>query len=447
MKKKLFYIALLFLSLPGFAQAIVCTQATVQSAINSATPGDTISIDAGSCSWSGLSIAKPVTLQGAGIGSTNITLTGNNTITKQAGGKIVIDGFSFSKSGGGNSSKGWTIDGSWSAEPVIISNSRHDISVTGLYKLEVIGGVIFSDCSFYGLWDDSFIQPKLTGDTESWTTNSTMGTDDTDGKQNIYVEGCYFYGGTNQGVDADDAARIVFRYNTLDYSSFNSHGLGTSQTGVRHWEVYNNRFYNDTAGGWTGSSDIDDISNQNWAIWIRGGTGVITGNVIDDIANSYWGYAKAEVKFDIRAQQDNSGAAYGTTSPPVAKYSSGQGNYPRERQLGQSWNEALSNSYGIDGGNGDYITDPIYIWSNSGDGTTDGVPNDIGEGSWGDQTGYFNEDRDYYLGTAKSGWTASTCPNPNVGTGTCSGTGSTAYEVTGEPAAVPANAIQGVTIN
>ena len=214
---------------------------------------------------------------------------------------------------------------------------------------------------------------------------------------------------------------------------FNSHGLASSETGQRHWEIYNNRFHNVSAGGWTGSLEITDISNQNCAIWIRGGTGIITANDIDNIANSTWGTTKPEVIFDIRAQQDNYGASYGWFTDGRAKYSAGQGDYPRQHQLGQGWSLSLTNSVGINDGVGDYFTDPIYIWDNTGDGTSNGVPIGIGQGSWGSQTGYFNEDRDYYLGTARPGWTAYTCPHPLIGTGTCSGTGATAYTITGEP--------------
>jgi hypothetical protein len=394
--------------------AASCSQANVETQISASVDGDTIEVPDGTCSWSGMSITKAVHLKG--ISSPTITLTGNNSITKDSGGYVGVSGFAFSKTSGGNESYGWTLTGSWkSAEPIIFFDNTFTTSGSGLFKIDTPGGVIIAGNTFTAAWDDSNIKAKHTGDGQgSWISNSTMGTADTNGEWNIYVEGNTIYGGANQWIDCDDAARCVYRYNEASYSSFNSHGLDTSEDGVRHFEVYENQFWNDTAGGWTGGSGGSDISNQNWAIWIRGGTGVIFNNEIDDIANSFWGYGKSEAKFDIRAQQDNSGTSYGTVAPPTAKYSAGQGDYPRELQLGQSWDEALTNAVGINGGSGDYITDPIYVWGNTGDGASGGSFLDWANGgSWGSQTGFFVSERDYYFGsTAKPGYTAYTYPHP-----------------------------------
>jgi hypothetical protein len=59
-----------------------CSLADVQSAVNSASPGDIVSLPAGSSKWSGsLKIEKTnITLQGSGIGSTIIT-AGSKAIT------------------------------------------------------------------------------------------------------------------------------------------------------------------------------------------------------------------------------------------------------------------------------------------------------------------------------------------------------------------------------
>lgn len=316
-------------------QAASCSASAVQSAINSASAGDIVTIPAGNCSWSGLNINKAVHVQGAGVGKTVITLSGNNSISKQSNGIVRVTGFTFTKSGGGNESKGITISGSWkNAEPVIIENNEFTISNTGLFALTTVGGVIIANNSFTGEWDDSFIQPKMHSDTESWSTADTMGMKDSTGKLNHYIEDNTFYGGTNQGIDADDGTRVVYRNNELTYSSFNTHGWATSSVGVRHFEVYNNTFRN--PGG------SNQIANQNWAIWIRGGTGVVFNNRIDDIAGSYWGN-KSEVKLTIRGAEDYR---------PQGSCSNTK--YPVPRQLGQSHNGSS------------YITDPIYFWGNTG---------------------------------------------------------------------------------
>lgn len=361
--------------------AVSCSQANVSSAISSAAVGDTIQVPAGSCSWSGLSISKAIYLKGAGAGQTNITLTGDNKITKQSNGIIRVSNFSFSKNGGGNESKGITIGGSWkNAEPVIIQDNSFIISNSGLMKLAVAGGVIIANNLFNGGWDDSFIQPKDDGDSEnSWGTVDTMGVRDTTGRLNHYIENNTFYGGTNQGIDCDDSTRCVYRYNTLTYSSFNTHGYDTSPKGIRHFEVYNNNFIHNG-----GSSQI---ANQSWAIWIRGGTGVIYNNQIANIAGSYWGN-KSEIILSIRSAED--------VRP---QGSCANVKYPVPRQLGQSYDGTK------------YYTDPIYIWGNTGtvaisDGWNWGNPCGL---TWG---AFFQWGRDGVNGSAKPSYTAYSYPHP-----------------------------------
>ncbi len=365
----------------GTVSASSCSQANVSSAISSATSGDTVQVPAGTCSWSGLSINKAVHLKGAGTDLTKITLTGENSVTKQASGIIRISGFDFTKTGGGNQSKGWTIGGSWkNAEPVIFQNNNFTISNTGLFLLRVAGGVVIANSVFTGGWDDSFIQPKDSLDSSgSWKAADTMGDKDTTGKLNIYVENNTFYGGTNQGIDCDDSSRCVYRYNTLTYSSFNSHGMDSSPQGVRHFEVYNNTFIH--KGGTT------QIANQNWAIWIRGGTGVIFNNHVADMAGSYWGNKK-EAILSIRGAEDD--RPQGTCS---------QVKYPVPRQLGQNYDGSK------------YFTDPIYFWGNTGT-----VAMEAGW-TWGNPCGFnfstfFQWGRDGVNGTEKPGYTPYIYPHP-----------------------------------
>jgi len=327
-----------------------------------------------------MTIAKAITLVGAGTNSTVITLTGNNTITKDAGGVTRITGFHFQKDGGGNSSKGFIVDGSWqSAKPVIFQTNSFTISATGLFLLDVPGGVIFSHCRFVGGWDDSFLQLKASAGQNSWTTADPFGSRDTNGELNHYIEACDFYGGTNQGIDADENTRVVYRYNTLMYSSFNTHGYDTSPASVRHFEVYENEFNHDGGSG--------DIANQNWAIWIRGGTGFIFNNYIANMAGGTWG-DKPELKLSIRGAEDN--------RPQGA---CGNVSYPVPQQLGQSHNGTS------------YTTDPIRWYGNTG---TLSVEADW---NWDNPCGFdfstfWQQNRDYVIGTAKSGYVAYEYPHP-----------------------------------
>lgn len=367
--------------------AASCSQSDVASAIAAAPVGGTVNVPAGNCTWSGMSISKPVRLQGAGIGQTNITVSGS-TVTKQAGGVILIRGFRFLRSGGGNQTKAFTIDGSWTnAEPVLFTDNDFVVSGSGLFLLRVAGGVIFARNSFSGGWDDSFIQAKDPADSQrSASTADTMGNRDTAGKLNVYVENNTFNGGTNQGIDADDAARVVYRYNTLTYSSFNTHGRDSSSVGVRHFEVYNNAFRH--LGG------TSQLANQNWAIWLRGGTGVIYNNQIDNVAGSYWG-DKAEIKMSIRGAED--------VRPQGA---CSDVRYPVPAQLGQNHN-----------GTG-WFTDPIYFWGNTGAQAFDAGWH------WGNPCGlnfnnFFQWGRDAVnTNTPKPGYVAYAYPHPLTGSAT-----------------------------
>ncbi|MBK8185446.1 MAG: hypothetical protein IPK63_22095 [Candidatus Competibacteraceae bacterium] len=89
------------------------------------------------------------------------------------------------------------------------------------------------------------------------------------------------------------------------------------------------------------NGETSQIQNQNWTIWIRGGTGVIYNNQIANVAGSYWGN-KSELKFTIRGAED---------ARPQGSCSNVK--YPVPRQLGQNHN-------GVS-----YFTDPIYFWGNT----------------------------------------------------------------------------------
>ncbi|MBI5181522.1 MAG: hypothetical protein HZA06_01265 [Nitrospirae bacterium] len=61
------------ISLAATINATSCSASDVQTAINAASDGDTVSVPAGSCTWSSrLSFTKGITLQGAGSGITII---------------------------------------------------------------------------------------------------------------------------------------------------------------------------------------------------------------------------------------------------------------------------------------------------------------------------------------------------------------------------------------
>lgn len=354
--------------------AASCEQSAVQSAISSASDGDVVSVPAGNCSWGSFTISKGIHLRGAGSDLTKITMTGSLTLNKSRTRSVELSGFSFSKSGGGGSARILYVNGAWDGEPPLIHDNVFTVASAGAIRYQTNGGVIYRNV-FRGNLDDSGIQHKVTNDSSSWSTADTMGIRDTDGKRNLYIEDNVFEGMAAQATDFDDSARVVFRHNTMRHSSFNSHGLATSPVGVRHYEIYNNSFLYPSAS-----------VNQNWHIWLRGGTGVIFNNQVQDITGSQWG-DKAELQFSVRAAVD--GGVEGCCRSWPCKHQVGQ-NHDGTRQF----------------------TDPVQIWGNTG------ILRWARNGGWTNTCGnnmadFLQEGRDFVFSSSpKSGYTPYPYPHP-----------------------------------
>jgi hypothetical protein len=99
----------------------------------------------------------------------------------------------------------------------------------------------------------------------------------------------------------------------------------------------------------------------NYWFYVRGGTGVITGNIIPDIKSQYWS-DKAEISMTVQ------------NISRIPNHIPCQTAYPAARQVGQTWvgtggyrfptRGTCMDSAGLDGMH--YRTDPIYIWGNTG---------------------------------------------------------------------------------
>lgn len=163
-------------------------------------------------------------------------------------------------------------------------------------------------------------------DDDAWGTADTMGTRDTNGNSNVYIENCDFHGCS--GIcDLDDSAKAVFRRNLFDNSIMGSHGADTSNVGMRHVEIYENEFVQTTQPGST-------FNMGQWFFW-RGGTGVITDNVMPNLFSSDWG-DKAEIFMTVlnlwrnggpyacwgASYQNGAGKSFGA-APPVTSVSAG----------------------------------------------------------------------------------------------------------------------------
>src|SRR5262249_16882039 len=151
--------------------------------------------------------------------------------------------------------------------------------------------------------------------------------------------------------------RVVIRHNTFLESGMASHGADTSTYGTRHWEVYDNTFTFTNYGDCSGTLTL----GLNWFFYIRGGTGVIADHLWADINSCAWGN-KGEIVMIVQNVRRNSG--------PYPCWLT----YPAPHQVGQSFNGTSP------------VTDPVYIWGNSGGGSStpaleDYAPNECASGA------------------------------------------------------------------
>ncbi len=227
-----------------------CSYADVSAAITAASSGDTVTVPAGTCTWSTtVSITKPITLQGAGASSTVITgAVGSsnymiNYVPSPASSILMrVTGFTFNANNNSRTFRAY----STSLSPIHNIRYDHNILQNGLggaYEPFAVNGHI------YGVMDNNTISGNLHIDRDgtqraAWDNLTfTFGTAD-----NFYIEDNTFTGVPNNvaPVGSGWGSRYVFRYNTLTaldnmYPLLDFHGNQLSQvTGTMGVEIYGN---------------------------------------------------------------------------------------------------------------------------------------------------------------------------------------------------------------
>jgi hypothetical protein len=362
------------------------SSADTQAAINATRAGATVIIPNGSYTWSSpLTIDKSINLNGETKGGVIIT---NNvgakdliTVGATTPFGVRISDLNLIQGNGNGAGRHLVV-----YTPTLVHDCYFETNgqVWRSVQWATNGGVIWN-CRFYSnQQDNSGIGLKATALDSSWTTNSTIGTADINGTANTYVEDCTFKDLFLQAVDFDDNSRAVVRHCTFDNSAITSHGQDTSPAGSRHWEVSNNTFIFTASGG-------NYPLNLNYFFYVRGGTGVIVNNVIPHIASQTWG-VKSEISltvFNIRRS---------------SQFVPCQKKYPAARQIGQGYKNGLP------------VTDPLYIWANSGAGNynspgiIDYEPDQCGNGQRCSE--YLKPGRDYITGLPKPGYVEYPYPHP-----------------------------------
>ena len=360
-------------------QAASCSLADVQAAVNAASDGDVVLIPNGSCAWTGgISTTKQIRIEAqnytptpGGNTTRNVIITNNSSsmplfsFTTGNSYHVGISGIRFNEGTGSNNhlevigsgSKVGLVNDIYFEVKERFGNSNEIAAV----DWRALGGVI---------WNTRFVGLGPTGvggatfyitSPRGWTTPSTMGSLDTNGSVNVYLEdsSCLNCGSF---PDNDPAGRAVWRYNDIDGCSGTSHGFTSVITG-RHIEYYNNTF----------SVTTEERNHVGRYFWLRGGTVLFTDNVVNNASNPSW---------------------YGDISLLNVGENNPSGPYPIPMQPG----------WGHNGTN--HVSDPVYIWNNSGSrGSTWWVIS-----AW---TNHFVLNRDIFVDSgAKPGYSKYTYPHP-----------------------------------
>ncbi|HEY1793805.1 MAG TPA: hypothetical protein VGG34_12880 [Opitutaceae bacterium] len=330
--------------------------------------------------------------------------TGNTTsgalfeLNEATNGSVDLSGLCFT--GGTGTADDVVLNYTSGGSPVLV----HDCLFLSTTNVDCIfsdtnRGVIWN-CSFAALpFSEAQLAVHMKGcPASSWTSPSTMGTADTSGTNNLYIEDCDFHGWLN-ATDMDDCSRSVVRHCLFNNAGFGTHGADTSTYGVRHFEIYDNTF---VFNGFTNGQTL----NLNWWCYLRGGTGVITGNVMPHISSQDYG-SKADINMTVMNLQRNAG--------PNPCWGAGHGatgnSYPAPRQVGMGY---VNGNAGNDSVTYKGDSEPLYIWNNTGGyqvGTTDyGGTQCSNPDATAD---YIISGRDYFNNnTPKPGYQEYTYPHP-----------------------------------
>lgn len=407
------------------------SQADVQAAVNSAGEGDTVTVPAGSATWSStVTITnKAVSVLGAGMGNTIITCNNMNAFNVNGvDGKFFrISGMTFRGSPGGNGYSSFIIRIFGTSRAWRIDHIHFDSTTGGFGMIGVDGytyGVV-DNCKVTGPqpvhwfvrpYENAFCPPYDSG-SYAWKRPLSLGTANA-----VYIESNdirydkWVQTSTSPVWDARSGARYVARYNYIKNAFAGHHGAESHHArGTVSWEIYNNTFEYDAL------------------IWVplnlRGGAGVIHGNrFIFHGGNSGSPFVISEYRSGGKASGDPWLNSCDSTPEYICSIFSGDKNpltttgscpdgmgvpiqtdgntdgtgWPCRDQIGIAYN-----------GSDDRIqaSDPVYEWNNvceEGCGTGGANPNFVvHQGATVVKLG-----RDYFNDTQKPGYTPLAYPHP-----------------------------------
>ena len=387
------------------------SQSDVQAAVNAAPDNGsvTVVIPNGTYSWTGaLTITKSLALAGASASGVTINNNFNGaliTATSSVNGHINIYWLNIITAFKMLSGTGYASLICDRTEPsnytVLVHDCTFDSQAYFVFPVYFYAnGIVMWNCNFPGTGGGAVcltgidLECAKYGVTSSWNTADTWGTQDTTGLRNSYVENCTFANGTSSAGNAEDSSRVVWRYNSMTNAEISSHGWDTGYAGVRQMEIYNNTFVN--------ASGISSSGGNNCWVSVNGGPAVVFNNAMQDLPS------KSGVQLNVASIRREDAIPCQT-------------GYPAARQVGQSWSASSSVPFGnppVSSGGVGTITEGVYVWGNTGTEISDSnyvglnqfEPDQCGNGQL--IVNYVQRNRDYFVGTAKPGYTPYTYPHP-----------------------------------
>lgn len=380
-------------AMSAMISAASCEQIDVQAAIDLAADNDTVSIPAGTCTWTTPAASTPamridgkgITLRGAGNERTvivNATGTGWNECTiridGEAGKPFRITELVFQEQATieiyGNAT-GWRID-----------HVKAENDVTRRKRL------IYTHGPTYGVIDsceliNSGVVVEDEGD-GSWQRPLSLGT-----AEAVFIEDCIITltdtTEASNAVDAVGGARYVFRYNTLYNKYAEAHsGCPSGYRATFSYEIYGNTFI---------------AERQIYRPFLlRGGTGVVYDNTI----TGSW----TSPAIHVDDQRSCLGDGVSECHDPWDRCDGdsiydgnedGQSGYPCRDQIGRSTDSGMTTPQ---------LLEPLYEWDNYyEEADVDIIVNPVMCSLSFD---HIQENRDYFNDTPRPGYVAYPYPHP-----------------------------------
>jgi hypothetical protein len=305
-------------ALADIHNAATCSDYDVMTAINASSDGDTVTVPAGNCTWDGNPYVtldgKNITLQGAGIGSTNITTTVAGAIRSTTSNTKAfrVTGFKFTS----NANFGVTAGGIFQVRGGTqwrIDNNRFEIYSSTAGWDGGAGIVTWGDMA--GLVDhNQFVNhpSQLTsgsvfhvgvnvyggGGSPSGVARWQMTSQLNNFDHTVFIDNNYFREAKNysahppHAVYAQYGGIYVLRHNEIRNMNIDAHGFEINVS-TREYDINNNDII------------VENGIGIHALLWLRGGTGVVWNNDVSHEGSGFWNYFAGMSETRISANRGN----------------------------------------------------------------------------------------------------------------------------------------------